>query len=174
MKKILIALFSIMLLFGIFTIKAICENDLLAKIKQGYVVDGETVRATDYQVSETERYINKYEVSDEDATFISEKIDEIYELAKADKAKSFTELSSVNKSKVVAIVAEISKKTSVKATLTSNGILTIYESDGKTVFTKIVDKDITKQTGVNNYVIIFASVVSVLGIAYVVKKAFNA
>ena len=174
MKKVFVALFSVMVLFGVLNVKAATESDLLAKIKQGYVVDGETVKATDYQVSEAERYLNKYDVSDEDATFIIEKIDEIYELAKADKAKTFTELSSANKAKVVAIVAEISNKTSVKATLTNNGVLTIYESDGKTVFTKITDNDITKQTGMSNYVLIFASIVSVFGIAYIVKKAFNA
>lgn len=174
MKKIFVTLFAAMLLFGAMNVKAISESELLAKLKQGYVVDGETVKASDYQVSEAERYLNKYDVSDADATFISQKIDEVYELAKADKAKSFTELSSANKAKVVEIVAEISKKTSVKATLTNNGVLTIYESDGKTVFAKIVDKDITKQTGVNNYVLVFAGVVSVLGVAYIVKKAFNA
>ena len=174
MKKIFVTLFAIMILFGAMNVKAISESELLTKLKQGYVVDGETIKASDYQVSEAERYLNKYDISDADATFISQKIDEVYELAKADKAKSFTDLSSANRAKVVEIVAEISKKTSVKATLTNNGVLTIYESDGKTVFAKIVDKDIAKQTGVNNYVLVFAGVVSVLGVAYIVKKAFNA
>ena len=132
------------------------------------------VKPTEYQMSEIERYLSKYELSDADATFIAEKMDEIYELAKADKAETFTDMSSASKTKAVAIVAEISSKTSVKATLTSDGVLTIFESDGKTVFCKVIDKDITKQTGVSNYVLAFAGLASVFGVAYIVKKAFNA
>ena len=173
MKKGILALLLVMLL-GIVNVKAISENDLLAKFKQGYEVGGTVVKASSYQVSEAERYLKKYEVSDADATFISNKIDEVYELAKADKAKSFTELSDANKAKIVSIVAEISNKTSVKATLTNNGILTIYESDGKTIFTQIKDADITKQTGSNNVMFIVAGVVSILGAFYIVKKAGKA
>ena len=173
MKKGFLVFLAVLLL-GLVNVYAANESDLLAKLSQGYVVDGETVKATDYQISEVERYLNKYEVSDEDCALIIQKIDEVYDLAKADKAKSFTELSSTNKSKVVSIVAEIKNQTSVKATLTENGVLTIYESDGKTVFAKIADKDITKQTGSSNIVYLVASVVSVIGAVYIVKKASKA
>lgn len=174
MKKVFAALFVLVLFLGVVNVKAMTESELKTKMTNGYVVDGKAVKPSDYQVSEIERYLNKYEVSETDCTFIAEKMDEIYELAKADKAKSFTELSSANKSKVVSIVAEISSKTSVKASLTNDGVLTIFESDGKTVFTKITDKDIAKQTGVNYYVLAFAGFVSVFGVAYIAKKAFNA
>ena len=172
-KKILLLVFALVMVLGIVNVKAISESELLTKLTQGYIVDGVTVKATEYQANEAKRYLNKYEVSDEDATFISEKIDEIYELAKADKAKSFTELSDASKTRAVAIVAEISNNTSVKATLTKNGILTIYESDGKTIFTQIKDADITKQTGSNNLVFVALGVVAVVGICYVAKKAIK-
>lgn len=171
MKKVYLML--LVLFVGIFNVFAATESDLLAKLSAGYVVDGETVKASDYQISEAKRYLNKYEVSETDCDFIIAKIDEIYELAKADKAKSFTELSSANKTKAVAIVAEIKEKTSVKATLTKDGVLTIYESDGKTIFAQIKDKDVTKQTGSNNLVFVALGIVSVVGIAYVAKKAIS-
>jgi len=174
MKKIFIALFTVMLFVGIVNVKATTESELKTKIKNGYVVNGTEVKPSAYQVNEMERYLNKYDLTDEEATFIANKMDEIYEFAKEDKAESFTELSSAHKAKAVSIVAEISSKTSVKATLTSDGVLTIFESDGKTVFCKIVDKDITKQTGASNYVLAFAGFASVFGVAYIVKKAFNA
>ena len=163
-KTILIITFMALVFLGLTNVKAASESELLSKLSQGYIVDGETVKAPDYQINEAKRYLNKYEVSETDCDFIISKIDEIYELAKNEKAKSFTELSSSGKSKAVSVVAEISSKTSVKATLTKNGILTIYESDGKTVFAEIIDKDITKQTGLNNVVLITISIVSVLGI----------
>ncbi len=174
MKNLLIALFTVTLLVGIVNVKATTEGELKAKIIKGYVVNEKEVKPTAYQVNEMERYLNKYELSDADATFIANKMDEIYELAKADKAETFTDLSKSSKSKAVAIVAEISSKTSVKATLTSDGVLTIFESDGKTVFCKIIDKHLTKQTGVSNYVLAFAGFASLFGVAYIVKKAFNA
>ena len=174
MKKILVTLFTLATFFGIVNVKAMSESDLRTKMANGYVVDETSVKPSEYQLSEIDRYLNKYEVSEEDCDFIASKMDEIYELAKADKAKSFTELSRASKTKAVSIVAEISSKTSVKASLTSDGILTIYESDGKTIFTKIVDIHITKQTGVSNYILAFAGFVSVFGVAYVAKKAFNA
>lgn len=174
MKKILVALFAIMLFLGITNVKATTEDELKEKIKNGYVVNKTEVKPTVYQINEMERYLNKYEISDADCTFIAEKMDEIYEMAKVDNAKTFTDLSKSSKTKAVAIVAEISNKTSVKATLTSDGVLTIFESDGKTVFCKIIDKHLTKQTGVSNYVLAFAGFASVFGVAYIVKKAFNA
>lgn len=173
MKKRFLILTLLVAFVGLVNVKAATENDLLNKISQEYVVDGEVVKATSYQVNEAKRYLNKYEVSEEDCDFIIAKIDEIYELAKKDKAKSFTELSSSSKAKAVSIVAEISNKTSVKATLTKNGILTIFESDGKTVFAQIIDKDITKQTGSNNILVITLSIVSLFGIVYVAKKAIK-
>ena len=172
MKKIIIMI-AFVLCLGIVNVKAATESELLAKLSAGYVVDGETVKATDYQISEAKRYLDKYEVSEEDCDFIIAKIDEIYELAKADKAKSFTELSDASKTKAVAIVAEIKEKTSVNATLTKDGVLTIYESDGTTVFAQIIDKDITKQTGSNNVIFIALGIVSVFGIAYVAKRAIS-
>ena len=174
MKKLFVALFALVAFFGVMNVKAMSESELKTKMANGYIVDGKAVKPSEYQLSEIERYLNKYEVSEDDCAFIASKMDEIYELAKADRAKTFTELSSASKSKCVSIVAEISSNTSVKASLTSDGVLTIYESDGKTVFTKITDKDIAKQTGVNYYVLAFAGFASVFGVAYIVKKAFNA
>lgn len=172
MKKILFLLVAVMLV-GVINVKAMTESELKTKLENGFEINGEVIKPTAYQLQELERYFNKYEISDKDATFISEKVDEIYELAKNDKAKTFTNLSSTNKAKIVSIVAEISSQTSVKATLTNNGVLTIFESDGKTVFTKIVDKDIARQTGVSNALWIGALVISIFGIGYIAKKASN-
>ena len=172
MKKIVFITVLIMTFFML-NVNAMTESELKNKIASGYEVNGETVKPTEYQLQEIDRYLNKYEISEEHADFISTKIDEIINIAKSSNAKTFTELSSSNKSKIVEIIAEISSKTSVKVTLTKNGILTIYESDGKTPFTEMRDKDITKQTGTNNILFVVASVISMCGICYVAKKAIK-
>lgn len=173
MKKLLFVL-ACGLLIGTVNVKAVTESELKTKLLNGFEVAGEVVKPTDAQKNEIERYLNKYDISESDATTISNKIDEIVSLAKADGAKNFTELSSSSKSKIVSIVAEISNQTSVKASLTNDGALTIYESDGKTVFTKISDKDIAKQTGSSNITYLVALVMVAMGSVYVYKKAKNA
>ncbi len=173
MKKVILIL-ALVMIFGMVNVKALTESDLKTKLLNGFVIGGETIKPTDAQKNEIERYLNKYDLSDADATTISNKVDEIYYIAKNAGAKGYTELSSADKSKIVSIVAEISNQTSVKASLTTNGVLTIFESDGKTPFTKISDQDITKQTGSSNVIIITAVIVSVLGAAYVFKKVKEA
>ncbi|MBQ8892245.1 MAG: hypothetical protein IJ068_05260 [Bacilli bacterium] len=172
MKKVFLVLVMVMTCLVV-NVKAMTESELKTKIANGFVIAGETIKPSEYQLQELERYLNKYDVSETDADFISGKIDEIINLAKEKNVKSFTDLSSDDKAKVVAIVSEISSKTSVKVTLTKNGVLTIYESDGKTPFTEIKDKDITKQTGTNNIIFIVASVISLCGICYVARKAIK-
>ena len=174
MKKVLLVVaFAFTMFFGLVNVNAASESDLIAKLSQGYAIGSETVKASDYQISEAKRYLNKYDVSATDADYIIAKIDEIYAVAKGENAKSFTDLSSTAKSKIVSLVAEVSNNTSVKVSLTNNGVLTVFESDGKTPFTEIKDADITKQTGTNNIAFVIASVIAVVGIAYVAKKAIK-
>ena len=174
MKKLFLTLvFAVVMFVGMFNVKAMTESELRTKLANGFTINGETVKPSDYQLSEIDRYLAKYEVSATDADFISEKIDAIYDIAKASGAKSFTELSDADVTKVVNLVAEVSKNTKVKVSLTKNGTLTVFESDGKTPFTQIQDKDVTKQTGENNIVFVVASVIAVFGVAYVAKKAIK-
>ena len=51
---------------------------------------------------------------------------------------------------------ELGKNTAVKVTLTKGGKLTVYESDGKTPFTVITDKDNGIQNTNNNYLVPYA------------------
>ena len=173
MKKSIFVFFVAIVLLGVVNVNAATESELRAKLLQEYEINGTVVSAKRYE-EDIDRYLNKYEISSADADFIIEKIDYIVNLAKEEKAKTFTDLSSSAVSKAIAAVAEISSKTSVKATLTSNGLLTIYENDNKTVFTKIQDNDKLRKTGSDNFVIVFASCVTVLGTLYITRKVAKA
>ena len=172
MKKSILALVLVMLL-GVVNVNAATESELRDALSKDYTVNGKVVNAKAY-LEDIDAYLAKYDISSEDADFIIEKINYILDLAKADKATSFTELSSDSVSKAIAAVAEIKEKTSVKATLTNNGVLTVYESDGKTVFVKIQDADKPRQTGSDNLVIVAASLVTVLGAIYITRKVAKA
>ena len=175
MKKLGYFLLVIALLFVGTNVIAMTESELAAKIKKTYVVDGVELKITAAQETELERYLNKYELSSEDADYISSKIDQAIAIAQNAKAKSFTELTSDEVAQMMTIVSEISDNTSVKATLTKGGKLTIYEQDGTTPFTIITDKDNGIQNTDNNYfIIVIASAISLLGIVVITKKVAGA
>ncbi len=175
MKKMILAAFAAVALFSVTNVKAMTESELKAKLTKEYVIDGEKIKMSASNVAELDRYLKEYEISSEDADYISKKFDEALKIAQDGKAKSFTELTKEEKQKMIAIVSDISSKTSVKATLTEGGKLTIFEENGSTPFTVITDKDSGIQnTDSNNAILAIAGIVSVLGVAVVVKKVAKA
>ena len=175
MKKFRNLLLALVVLFMSINVNAMTESELVAKIKKAYVIDGVEVKITASQVTELERYLNKYELSEADCDYISNKIDEAVAIAQSGKAKSFTELTSDEVAKMIAIVSDVSENTSVKATLTKGGKLTVFEEDGTTPFTVITDKDNGIQNTDNNYfIIVIASAISLLGIVVITKKVAGA
>lgn len=175
MKKIILTVFAAVMLFGATNVNAMTENELKEKLTKSYEIDGEKMQVPASLVVELERYLKEYEISSEDADYIAKKFDEALKIAQDGKAKSFTDLTKDEKQKMIAIVSDISKETSVKATLTEGGKLTVFEEDGKTVFTVITDKDNAIQnTNSSNAILAIASIISVLGIAVVVKNVAKA
>ncbi len=175
MKKFSCALLAVALFFMGTTVNAMTEDDLKAKLTQGFDINGKVVKLEDYHVAELERYLDKYEVNSKDAKYISDKIDEAVDLARRADATSFTDLTAGEVKDAMDLVAAVSKDTSVKASLTKGGKLTIYEKDGKTPFTVIADKDNGIQNTNNNYfIIVIASVISLLGIVVITKNVAKA
>lgn len=175
MKKIVYLLLVIAALFTGYNVNAMTESELKDKITKTYIIDGEDVKITPSQITELERYLNKYELSEEDCDLIASKIDEAVAIAQAGKAKSFSELTSKEVTKMMDIVSEVNDKTSVKASLTKGGKLTIYEQNGSTPFTIITDKDNGIQDTNNNYfIIVIASAISLLGVIVITKKVSGA
>ncbi len=175
MKKTLFAVVTAaVVLFGATNVHAMTEDQLREKLSGTFEVNGKEVRVPEEYLLQMENYLDKYDLSDNDANYISDKIDEAISSVKSG-AKSFSELTSAERQKMVSIVADIREHTSVKATLTDsvNGAkLVIYEADGVTPFAVIEDK--IKETGVNNSITLIASAISVLGLAFVVKKVAKA
>lgn len=175
MKKLSYVLLVFAMLFTVSNAKAMTKSELIEKLTKTYVIDGEEIKISDAQKVEVERYLDKYELTSEEADYIAGKVDEVVAIAQESKAKSFSDLTSAEVDKIVSIVSNVSENTKVNATLTKGGKLTIYEEDGKTPFTVITDKDNGIQNTDNNYfIIITASAISLIGIAIITKKVANA
>ena len=174
-KKLLLVIVVLLLSVMSINVNAMSESELVTKIKKTYVVNGIELKVSASQLTELERYLNKYELSSEDCDYISNKIDEVVKLAQDAKATSYSDLTNDEATKLIAIVSDVSENTSIKATLTKGGILTIFEEDGKTPFTVINDKDGgIKNTDNNYFIIVIASVISLLGVVVITKKVAGA
>ncbi len=152
-------------------VSAMTKQDLKSKLTNTYTIGEKEISAPANMVTELERYLNKYDLSSTDCDYIASKFDEALAIVQEVGVTNYTALSDSAKSKLTSIVSDISKNTSVKVTLTKGGKLTVYESDGKTVFTVISDKDNGIQnTNNNNLVIVIASAISLLGVVVIAKK----
>lgn len=174
MKKLSYLLLAVVVFFMGTNAYAMTEAQLKSKLTQAYVVGGKTISATPSTVAELERYLNTHDLSAADCDYIASKFDEALAIAQAAGAIRWSDLNSTDKNKIVALVSNISSNTSVKATLTAGGNLTIYEADGS-VFSVLSDIDVVIQNTNNNYfIIVIASVISLLGVVVIAKKVAGA
>ncbi len=173
MKKVSLALLLAAGLIITSPVKAMSESELKDKLTAPYTVNGVTRQMESGLVSQLERYLNKYEVSPDDCDYIAGKMDAAIELIKKGKATRWKELTNSEKESLISMVNDISNKTSVKASLSKGGVLTIFEEDGKTVFTKI--SGMIKYTDNSMSVVYIAgAAISLVGLLIIVKKVVKA
>ena len=172
MKKLLSVLIAVALFAGITNVSAMSENELKNKLTATYSINGNKVSLSTSDKVLAERYLNVEDVSESDADYIAKKIDEAVSIVRksGEDARSFKDLSKATRTKLKALVADISANTSVKASVSEGSVL-IYGSDGK-LFAEVTG--LVKQTGANYTVAIIASIITILGAALVLVEAKRA
>ena len=171
MKKLV--LFLLALFVGVLSVNAMSESELEAKLTKQYTVNGVVYQATDNQKVLIKRYLDQYEVSSSDADFIAAKLDEALAVIKASGVKDVKNLSTADKNKIIALVNEVSTKTSVDAAIVK-GYLVVYVpgTNKGDVFAK---EEVRPKNGdvvqtSSKATIAVAGLISILGIAVAVKK----
>ena len=143
MKRLYVAmLFAIIMLLGTVNVNALNEEGLKEKLFQTIKVGKDNYSLSSDQKKIVETYLEKNEISDEDATLIGKKIDEAIVIIKKQGNTNFTKYPQSIKDELKGLVADISRDTSVKATLTKDGLIVKNEDGTETPITFIV-----KQTG---------------------------
>ena len=174
MKKL--AVFFVALFVGMISVNAISSSDLEAKLSKKYVINGSRFEATDAQKNVIRSYVKQYKLSDEDAEYISKKIDVVMDILKASGKKSFYNLSSADKKKIIDIVADVTANTSVKLAIAKK-YLVIYKPGTNEVFHKEPiyprENGDIEQTN-RSLSIAVAGLISLAGLAVAVKKIKNA
>ena len=143
MKKLGILLFAVLLFVGVVRVNAASEDELKEALTQTFEINGTKVQVDDATKTAIERYLNQYEVSSAHADYIIDKVNTAISILKSEGQTDFSKLSSSAKSRLKALVVDISNNTSVKATVT-NGTVVILDENGETFYE--VD-DLVKQTG---------------------------
>lgn len=170
-KKITLALLLAAGFIVTAPVNAMTESELKDKLTDTYTVNGRTDKLDSGVVTQVERYFEKNEVSSEDCDYISNKIDEAIALIEKGNATEWHQLSSKEKESLIALVDDISNKTSVKASLSKGGELTIYNEDG-TVFTKL--SNLIKYTDNSVVSILVVGAISLVGLLIITKKIVKA
>ena len=173
MKKCLVLLAAVV--FGLTSVSAMTEAELKEKLTQSYEVNGVTFQANDQQKVEIERYLNLYEVSSDDADYIYSKLQAALEILRASGKKSFYNLSSSDKNRIVALVADVTANTSVDAAIV-DGLLVIYEpgTTSGTVFYKSPVNPIAQTDSNRSVIVAGLGLISLLGLALAFRKIKNA
>ena len=166
MKKTLILSAAALLLFTP-KVSAMTESELENKLKQEYTINGSTFKASDSQIAQIERYFKNNNVSESDCEYISKQLSEVVDIIKASGATKLSEVKGKYYDQIVAVASNISKNTSVKVTLSSNGVLSVYNIDG-TLFTKVTN--VIKNTSAIELMYVAASI-STVGAIYFANKA---
>lgn len=163
MKKMLVVL-AAFLLVGVTNVSAMTESELEAKLTASYNINGTTFKANASQVNQIKQYLAKNEISSSDADYIASAVDRAVEVIKSSGAKSFKEIDSKYKDQLSSIAKDVTKNTAVKVTLSNDGTVSVYNTDG-TLFTKATSS-IIKRTGA----ISLLGATSAVGAIYIARK----
>lgn len=170
MKKLLLTVLTVILVLGSTNVSAMTKDELKAKLTKTYTINGVEVKATNSQIAQIERYFSQNEISEEDATYIANKIDEAIAIVEAGNAKELKDLTKTEKDKLKALVNDISNHTSVKATVLKGGVIRVYNNDG----TYEDFTDLIKYTDNSNVILMVAGAISLLGVAVITRKIAKA
>ena len=161
MKKLsIIALMLGLLVLGTMNVKALDEAGLKDKLFQTIKVDNGSFALSSGERKTVETYLEQNEISEADATYIGQKIDKAIEIIKGQGNVNFTKYPQSVKDELKALVADISANTSVKATLTKDG-LTVKNADGS----EVVITSLVKQTGYESSTTAIIAGISILIVA---------
>jgi len=173
MKKFLVLLVAVS--FGLASVSAMTEAELKEKLTQSYTVNGVTFKANDEQKTLLDTYLNDYDISSSDADTIYSKLQSAFSILEASGKKSFYDLSSSDKSSIIALVSDVASSTSVDAAIV-DGKLVVYVpgTSGASVFYKAPVTPIAQTDSNRSVIVAGLGLISLLGIALVFKKIKNA
>jgi len=174
MKKILLII-ALVFAFGVTNAYAISESELYSKLTEEHKVNGVTFKANDAQKNLIKQYLDQYEVSSSDADYIVTKLEETFNILKNSGKKSFYDLSSTDKNKIISIAANVSTNTSLDCAIVDGEFIVYVPGTNKgEVFYASSVNPIAQTDSSSTLIIAGLGIVSLLGIGLALHKVKNA
>lgn len=171
MKKLNLLFAVVISLFLVSTIKvnALTEADIKDKLFQTITVGGEEFKLGSGERKIVEDYLDQNEISDAHAAIICEKIDAAINIIKGQGNVNFKNYPQNIKNDLKALVDDISNSTSVKASLTKEGLI-VKNSDGSTVVITSLVKQTGYETNKTALIIGLSFIIVAVGTGLVIKQ----
>lgn len=171
MKKVTVfALILAIVVMAATTVNAATEKQLLDKLKGKYTVAGENVSLSSADLVQIERYLQENEVSEEQASQLIAKVDEIVSYSNTFGVKNIASLTKEQKEKILSKISEgaaiIDLKVSYDAT---NKSVKVSDKSGKIIFTKST-KNVLAATGGVEAAYIALPAVGIIALAAVAAR----
>ena len=186
MKKIMTLLTVLimgMIMVMPFSVFAATESDVISKLSETQTINGKSVSVKSDVLNQVKNYLNNYDLTDAECQVILDNIDLAIAKAKEEGATKWSVLSTTGKNKMIEYLNNITSATTINATLTSDGTLTVMTPDGRSVFCKIKDAVVDSavsssttivNTGVTSIAVIIIAIVAAAGCVVVTKNVSKA
>ena len=173
MKKFGLMIIAIIALFSTKNVFAMTEAELTSKVKATYDINGHKLKVPTKYVNLYDDYVSEYELTGEDCQYIADQIDMIVEAARRNGVTSVKELETKCAEELRKACANVSANTGVKATLLSDGRVSVSKYNNPNEVFAIIGVHIATNTGSTGLVYV-AGLITLLGaslLVYKVKKA---
>ena len=172
-KKILLGIVALLAFLCTKNVFALSEAELTAKVHASYDVNGETLTIPTKYVNMYDDYVSQYELSSEDCQYIADQIDILLAAARSNGVTKIEEIDDKCKAELRQACADVSANTGVKATILSDGRVSVSKYNNKDEVFGIIDVNIATNTGSAN-ILYIAGVIALIGaglLVFKVKKA---
>ena len=173
MKKIGLLLAALIVLLSTKNVFAMTEAELTTKVKATYDINGNQLKVPEKYVNLYDDYVSQYELTSADCQYIADQIDMIVAAARKNGVTSIKELSTKCAEELRQACANVSANTGVKATVLSDGRVSVSKYNNPNEVFAIIGVHIATNTSTPSIVYI-AGLITLIGaslLVYKIKKA---
>lgn len=175
MKK---GLFAVLLavaimLVGMTNVDAMTEAELQQKFETPIQVGDSTIRIPQYYLNLVADYLNQFEVTAEDCQYVADQMDILIKIAQNEGITTWDEFEKKHPDDIRRACANVSANTGIKATVLSNGKVSISKYNRPNEVFAIINVNLLKNTGSAN-ILYIAGIITLLGAGLLVSQVRKA
>ena len=175
MKKSLFAvlLVAVVAFFCVTNVHAMSEANLTAKVEQTFNINGVSLTVPERYINLFEDYLSQYNITGDDFQYVADQIDVLVSCAKQNSVTSWSDFEKKCSSQIKTACVNVSANTGIKATVLSNGKVSVSKYNKPNEVFAIVDTSLVTNTGSAN-ILYIAGTIALLGAGLLTRSYLNA